>query len=244
MTVLTPEDDAFGAALLAHLEDRTNGRVLMLEINDGRSMPAMEPASFFAGYEEWLRWERELLAGIEGPVLDLGCGAGRHLVHLQAQGLRVTGVDISPGSIEVCRRRGVRDVRLADLRTPPDDERWQAVLMLCGNFGLAGSWNETRTLLTELHRVCAPGAVLVADSVDPLTATDRVSLAYRAAKQAIGRHPGEIDLRLRFGDLVTPYWSLLNLPFDEVPSIVHETGWELEKHLRDGADHALRLRRS
>ncbi len=39
-----------------------------------------------------------------GPVLDAGCGTGRVSAHLAARGLEVSGVDLSPGMVEVARR--------------------------------------------------------------------------------------------------------------------------------------------
>ena len=241
--VLTKSQDAFGEALLAHLEGRAEGRMLTLEVDDGRSMPAMSPSAFFTAPDDWLPYERDLLEGVEGPVLDLGCGAGRHALHLQEQGIEVTAIDNSPGAVEVCERRGLRDVRLLDLREPPDDKRWATVLLLCGNFGLAGGWDETRELLKALHRVCRDDAVVIADSVDPTLNDDPVSVAYRESKRNAGRHEGEVGLRLRYGDIVTPTWNLLNLPPSDVERLVDGTGWRLEQQLIGGMDHAMRLRR-
>ena len=56
-------------------------------------------------------WEDEafdllakLVAGSGRPVLDVGCGPGRTTGLLAERGLRVTGIDLSPGMIEVARR--------------------------------------------------------------------------------------------------------------------------------------------
>jgi cyclopropane fatty-acyl-phospholipid synthase-like methyltransferase len=38
-------------------------------------------------------------------VLDLGCGLGRHLLLLAAEGLEAHGIDVSPTAVETCRRR-------------------------------------------------------------------------------------------------------------------------------------------
>jgi ubiquinone/menaquinone biosynthesis C-methylase UbiE len=38
-----------------------------------------------------------------GPVLDAGCGTGRVSAHLAARGLEVSGVDLSPGMVDVAR---------------------------------------------------------------------------------------------------------------------------------------------
>jgi SAM-dependent methyltransferase len=65
-----------------------------------------------------------------GPVVELGVGTGRIAVPTAAAGIRVIGVDSSPGMLEVCREAarlaGVEellDLRLGDLREPPVDER-------------------------------------------------------------------------------------------------------------------------
>jgi SAM-dependent methyltransferase len=243
MPILTEDQDAFGAALVAHMDGTSGDRVLLLEVDDGRVMPAMHPSGFFTTPDAWLPWERELLADVEGPVLDLGCGAGRHALHLQERGLEVTGVDVSPGAVDTCHRRGLRDVRLSDLRTPPDDQPWRTVLLMCGNLGLAGGWDETRALLSDLRDVCAPGALVVGDTVDPTLNTDPQSVAYREAKVASGRHLGEVGLRLRFGDVVTPFWNLLNVPPGDLQALVDGTGWELRVHVAGDWDHAVVLSR-
>ncbi|SDP34630.1 Methyltransferase domain-containing protein [Nakamurella panacisegetis] len=38
-----------------------------------------------------------------GPVADVGCGPGRVAAHLQALGLDVFGIDLSPGMVDVAR---------------------------------------------------------------------------------------------------------------------------------------------
>ncbi|WP_026122319.1 class I SAM-dependent methyltransferase [Nocardiopsis halotolerans] len=39
-----------------------------------------------------------------GPVVDVGCGTGRNTAHLHGLGLDVSGIDLSPGMLEVARR--------------------------------------------------------------------------------------------------------------------------------------------
>ncbi len=64
-----------------------------------------------------------------GPVVELGVGTGRIAVPMAAEGIRVIGVDSSPGMLEICRQRaklaGVEelvDLRLGDLEEPPVQE--------------------------------------------------------------------------------------------------------------------------
>ncbi|MGH3090889.1 MAG: class I SAM-dependent methyltransferase, partial [Gaiellaceae bacterium] len=65
-----------------------------------------------------------------GPVVELGVGTGRIAVPTAQRGVRVIGVDSSPGMLDVCRRRAAEagvtsllDLRLGDLRRPPVAER-------------------------------------------------------------------------------------------------------------------------
>ena len=53
---------------------------------------------------EWLS-EFAVIAGTERPVLDLGCGPGHTTAHLTSLGLKATGVDLSPGMIEIAERK-------------------------------------------------------------------------------------------------------------------------------------------
>jgi SAM-dependent methyltransferase len=55
------------------------------------------------------------LAGLEGPVLDLGCGRGELLDVLAAGGVTAYGIELDPEYVERGRARGL-DVRLEDAR--------------------------------------------------------------------------------------------------------------------------------
>ena len=223
--VINRPQDAFGAALLDYLDGEEVPELLLDVAGDG-SGPAMHPEWFFRGFERWEWWDRQLLPLIEhGPVLDLGAGAGRASLYLQERGLRVTAVDASPGAAEVCRRRGVADVRLGDVNDPPTDQAWAGVLLLCGNLGLGGSWEGNRRLLARLADLAAPGAVLIGDSVTP-------------------EGPPQVSLRIRYRDLVTPWWPQYNIAAGQIAALVEGTGWRVDRHLQDGEDHAVLLRRT
>jgi len=67
---------------------------------------------------------------VDSPVVELGIGTGRIAIPTAAAGLRVIGIDSSPGMLEVCQERaelaGVADrldLRLGELEVPPVEER-------------------------------------------------------------------------------------------------------------------------
>jgi hypothetical protein len=80
-------------------------------------------------------------------------------------------------------------------------------------------------LLRTLSEVTAPGAVLVGDSVN-------------------FRGTGDVRLRIRYADAVTPWWSQRNVKALEIPALVEGTGWRNERQIEDGDDHAVVLRRT
>ncbi len=52
--------------------------------------------------------DERVLDGLTGPVLDVGCGPGRHLHALAARGVFALGVDLSPVAVELAVGGGGR----------------------------------------------------------------------------------------------------------------------------------------
>jgi SAM-dependent methyltransferase len=176
----------------------------------------------------WVAAEREAFEFVRGRVLDIGAGAGRHSLEAQSRGLETVAIDISPGAVEVCKRRGVNDVRLLPLEEI--DERlgvFDTALLMCGNLGLAGSAEETVALLRRLHGVTSPDGRIVFDTVDPYVGNDDADLAYLERNGDRGRMPGEVTIRITYGKLATPWFELLCLSVAELEGLVAGTGWRL-----------------
>ena len=103
--------------------------------------------------------DAEVLKLAAGPVIDLGCGPGRHAAALRAAGTAALGVDFSPVAISIARRRGAA-VMLGDLFTGvPHAGRWRTALLLDGNVGIGGA---PEALLRRTCELLAPaGSALV-----------------------------------------------------------------------------------
>ncbi|MFO7652281.1 MAG: methyltransferase domain-containing protein [Candidatus Krumholzibacteriia bacterium] len=107
-----------------------------------------------------------------GPVLDLGCGGGRHLVELSRQGVPVVGLDLSPALLgEAARLREAAGARYAlvraDMRRLPLRPRAvTAVLSLFTAFGYFGGLAAHAPVLAEVARVLAPGGHWFLDYLD------------------------------------------------------------------------------
>jgi SAM-dependent methyltransferase len=107
------------------------------------------------------------------PVVELGVGTGRIAVPTAAAGIRVIGVDSSPGMLEVCREHaelagvaGLLDLRLGEIEAPPVDER--VGLVTCPFRSFLHLADESRLrALGAAHRLLVPGGRFVFDVFAP-----------------------------------------------------------------------------
>ena len=113
-----------------------------------------DPSDYFAPYGRWPATERRAMRFVRGRVLDVGCGGGRLCLEAQSRGLEVVGIDISPGAVEACRRRGVRDVRLLGIDDADESlGLFDTIVMFGNNFGLFGRPAAARRLLRRFARL-------------------------------------------------------------------------------------------
>ena len=228
--------DAQGQQLLAQLK-RGTPTAEIIERDDGYIDIGTEPGSYFCEYSEWPRLERRAIRFAKGKVLDIGCGAGRHVLYLQKQGLDVTGIDASFGAVQVCKARGVEKVLqrpLADVgKFKPST--FDTIVMLGNNFGLFGSFQGARRLLKKIHRVTSVNARIIAATRNPARTTNPDHLEYQRLNRRRGRMPGQIRFRVRFEGAIGPWMDYLFVSPDEMTAIIHGTGWEIDKLLDTGS---------
>ena len=116
--------------------------------------------------------ERDLLTTVDGPVLDLGCGPGRLVVHLASRGVPALGVDASPSAVALAQRRGATVLQRDLFGRLPGEGRWATVLLFDGNLGIGG--DPTR-LLARCRRLTGARGHVVAEVHPPGTGWRRVT---------------------------------------------------------------------
>ncbi|MFF1272059.1 methyltransferase domain-containing protein [Streptomyces marokkonensis] len=121
----------------------------------------------------------EVLRRCEDTVLDVGCGPGRLVAALGAQGRRALGIDVSEAAVAHTVRRGGRALLRSVFDPLPGTGRWGTALLVDGNIGIGG---DPVALLHRLDRLLAPGGLVIAETV-PCPDVDE-----RALVQVTGAH--------------------------------------------------------
>jgi len=220
--------DAFGALLRS--VHTGSGGAGAIERDDGQIEPH-DAYGYFTGPPEWSPLDRQACAAATGTILDIGCGAGRHLLTLQEHGRRVVGIDVSAGAVEVARERGALDVRCLGLDEVGGlDMRVDTFLMLGNNLALLGSAAAAPARLAALAEVAAPGARILGTNIDPYGADGPVPdrhARYHAANRAAGRLGGQLRIRARFGRLADEWFDYLLCSTDELTDLLDGSPWRL-----------------
>jgi len=200
-------------------------------------------------YDPWSRsvtediafYVEEALRAAPGPIVELGVGTGRIAVPIASEGIRVIGVDSSPGMLDVCREQtglaGVADLvdlRLGDYREPPVDEQVQLVLCPFRAYLHLSTDADRLQALRAARELLTPGGRLVFDVFTP--GRDDIE---ETNGRWLEREPGIFEradwdeeartLVLRVsGDGAEAELSLAWLPVEQWRALLEEEGFEVE----------------
>jgi SAM-dependent methyltransferase len=82
--------------------------------------------------------DERVLARAAGPVLDVGCGPGRHVRALMRRDVPVLGLEVARGAVELARDGGAPVHHGSVFAPVPDTGSYRTVLLLDGNVGIGG----------------------------------------------------------------------------------------------------------
>jgi SAM-dependent methyltransferase len=226
---LRSDQDAYGQMLRAALDGEELHEIV--ERDDGFiSASVFGPQAYLAPFRRWPAHLRQGMRFVRGRVLDVGAGGGRVALHLQERGHEVVAVDISPGAVEVCRRRGVRDARVVPIEDVDESlGSFDTIVMYGNNFGLFATRAKAKRLLRRFARLTSERGRIVAETRDVRRGTFPAHVRYRKRNVARGRMPGQIRIRVRYQDTATSWFDYLMVGPDELRDLLEGTGWALER---------------
>jgi len=110
---------------------------------------------------------KRLPSPLAGPLLDLGCGLGRHALALAGHGYQVTGRDIVPSYLEVAQQQALgadlsARFEAGDMRALVDPPTFSAILFLWSSFGYFSD-EENQATLDGTARALLPNGMLFLD---------------------------------------------------------------------------------
>lgn len=175
--------------------------------------------------------EEIALAECRGKVLDVGAGAGSHVLLLQDKGMDVTALEISPQSAAVMKDRGVKNVVNQDVFTYTAC-RYDTILLLMNGIGLAGNIAGLRSLLQHFKQLLQPGGQLLFDSSD-------VAYLYEEGIPQAGLYYGEITCCYEYKRRKTEWFTWLYIDPVTLQQIAVDEGWDYVLLFEDGDDQFL-----
>jgi SAM-dependent methyltransferase len=155
--------------------------------------------------ERWLGHatdaDRTVLQRAAGPVLDVGCGPGRHVDALTRDGVAALGIDVSAAAVRRTRARRAAALHLDVFGPVPGEGQWGSVLLLDGNVGIGG---DPVALLRRCRRLLARRGCVLVETGPP------------------GSLTGSLELELVAGGVTgTMRWATVSV--DEVGTLARDT---------------------
>jgi SAM-dependent methyltransferase len=190
--------------------------------------------------------DERVLDRATGPVLDVGCGPGRHVHALSRRGVAAIGVELSPTAVRHARNRGARVVEGSIFEVAPDPGVWATALLLDGNIGIGGRPDVLLRRVGELLR--AGGTILV--ELDPTEeppvrpaatasgADGGPSDAPRSDAAGVGSSPGgPVRIRIESDGTTSAWFPWARVTADAIEAPARAAGMVVTERWSDGDRH-------
>lgn len=228
---MTGETDAFGRALLDWAQGGTVPEIV--ERDDGYTETGAGPEVYLSDFKGWPSAERQSVRHMRGRVLDVGCGAGRVALNLQQRGIEVIGLDASRLAVKAAKLHGVNKVWCASIDTlGPRFTSFDTIVMFGNNFGIFGTPDRARQLLSEWATWTKPTARIFVESTNPYCGgAPGINRSYYHRNRERGDPPGRALFRYHYGHVVGEWFPWLFVSRREMQLILRGTGWRQSRVL-------------
>ena len=231
---LHPSEDAFGNNIHDCFESGNHrGGYEIEERDDGRFILYGDSNAYFEPLEDWTQTQQQLAKRLDGRVLDVGCGGGKHALFFQQNGCEVYAMDNSPLAVETCRLRGIEHTILCDVghfQQRPSDWMFDHVVFWGNNLGLLQNAQFFRHFMALLEQCTHAQSTVFMESMSPYDEgfLDEETREYVAHTLRQGRMGGQMRVRVRYKKFATPWSDYLFASPEELDEMLASTAWRLE----------------
>ena len=142
-------NDLFGKALQGYLQ---GDRSKFFFVNQNGKRYTHQLSRYFRNYSKLTRLEKRIISLAKGDILDVGCGTGMYIPYLSKKG-KVLGIDISPKVVAIARMNGVKNVFIKDIFNLKRKKKYDTIVLLENNLGIAGTIEKAGKLLKILKNL-------------------------------------------------------------------------------------------
>ena len=212
--------DLFGKAIL-DFQTNNSPEDIVTETNISEA-DEMEVAYLFRSFDQMPKLEQEALQLSKGKILDIGCGAGSHSLHLQENNFDVTAIDISENAIKACQLRGLKNAKVQNL-LDIEDEKFDTILLLMNGTGIFGTLNETSKYLQKLKSLLNPNGQILIDSSDIIYMFDEDDDGSYLVPA--NQYYGELTFTIFYKNETETAFPWLYLDYNTLQNVAHANGF-------------------
>jgi SAM-dependent methyltransferase len=216
--------DIMGTALLEYQNGvYTDDLITVSSLGDEDRIPL---PYLFRDWDQMPLIEQKALALCKGTVLDIGCAAGSHSLHLQQGGFEVFALDRSPGAMETCRRRGIKNTVQSNI-LQYRDRKFDTLLMLMNGIGIAEKLKKLGPFLEHLKSLLNPNGQILLDSSDIIYMFEQDDDGGVWVPNN-GSYYGEVTYTMGYKGVKSEPFSWLYIDFERLKEIVEAHGLRCE----------------
>lgn len=217
--------DPLGSMMLEYLGGKQDAYV---EVESTTlEMWKMSGSVMFRTFKNMNRIERKALSLCQGKILDIGSGSGCHTLYLQKKNKTVDALDISPGCIDVMKKRKINNI-IHDSLFSLKNKRYHTLLMLMNGLGICGSLDGLNLFLQFSKTILADNGQILVDSTD-------LSVLYEPETLSVsdGTFYGETEFIMIYKDIVGDPFEWLYIDFTTLQYYAGLHGFACEKIMAD-----------
>lgn len=173
------QEDPLGRAIRDHYHGEQDEPLIDRDGMEIREQPIED--FYFEDFDPESEAGAWVASWLDGPLLDIGAGAGRDTLYFQEQ-FETVAIEISEYLVETMHERGVRDARQIDmfkLRENFPRDRFRSTFAFGTQIGLTGSMQGLREFLGDLTFVTTPDGTALLHGYDPEQEATAEIVGYR-----------------------------------------------------------------